>query len=163
RIHFAIQSISNHKANARGRTMGTTSGCLSAGYPRRMRAGRIGDMRKALLVSCLLQAVVLSIAHAAGPFGNISVGTWKGGAFSDNNPGEFSHCSATSTYGSGITLVVGQNAKGSWLLSFASPNFRLNKGSTVPLDVVFDGQEQAKLFAIAANNNMATAILPPNV
>jgi S1-C subfamily serine protease len=120
-------------------------------------------MRKAFLVACLLQAAAVSIAQAAGPFGTIQVGNWKGGAFSDNNTGEFSHCAATSTYGSGITLIVGQNAAGSWLLSFASPNFRLNKGSTVPLDVVFDGQEQAKLFATAANNNMATAILPPNV
>lgn len=77
--------------------------------------------------------------------------------------GDFSHCAATSTYGSGISLVVGQNATGAWLLSFASPNFRLNKGATVPIDVVFDGQEQARLFATANNNTMATAILPPNV
>jgi hypothetical protein len=99
-------------------------------------------MRKALLVSCLLQAAVATAANAAGPFGTIQVGTWKGGAFSDNNTGEFSHCAATSTYGSGISLVVGQNAAGSWLLSFASPNFRLNKGSTVPLDVVFDARSR---------------------
>jgi S1-C subfamily serine protease len=38
-----------------------------------------------------------------------------------------------------------------------------SKGQTVPIDVVFDGQEQAKLFASANNNIMATAILPPNV
>ena len=120
-------------------------------------------MRRALLVSCLLQAAIVSIAHAAGPFGTINVGGWKGGAFSDDTTGNFSHCAATSTYGSGISLVVGQNAGGSWLLSFASPNFRLNKGATVPIDVVFDGQEQARLFATANNNIMATAILPPNV
>ena len=120
-------------------------------------------MRKALLVSCLLQAAVVSIAHAGGPFGTINVGGWKGGAYSNDSTGEFSHCAAGSTFGSGISLIVGQNARDSWLLSFASPNFRLNKGATVPIDVVFDGQEQAKLFATANNNNMATAILPPNV
>jgi hypothetical protein len=59
-------------------------------------------MREALLVSCLLQVAIVTAAHAAGPFGNISVGTWKGGAFSDNTTGNFSHCAATSTYGSGI-------------------------------------------------------------
>ena len=120
-------------------------------------------MRKAFLVASLLQAAIVPIANAAGPFGTINVGSWKGGAFSNDNTGEFSHCAATSTYGSGISLVVGQNAAGAWLLSFASPNFRLNKGQTVPVDVVFDGQEQAKLFATANNNTMATAILPPNV
>jgi S1-C subfamily serine protease len=120
-------------------------------------------MRKALLVSGLLQAAIVSIANAAGPFGTINVGGWQGGAFSDDNTGNFSHCAATSTYASGISLVVGQNAAGSWLLSFASPDFRLNKGATVPIDVVFDGQEQARLFATANNNIMATAILPPTV
>jgi S1-C subfamily serine protease len=120
-------------------------------------------MRKALLVSCLLQAVIVPIAHAAGPFGNISVGTWKGGAYSDDNTGVFSHCAASSAYGSGVILVVGQNASNGWLLGFASPNFHLNKGATVPIDVVFDGQEQARLFATATSASLATAILPPHV
>jgi S1-C subfamily serine protease len=120
-------------------------------------------MRRALLVSCLLQAAVISIAQAAGPFGTINVGGWKGGAYSNDSTGEFSHCAAGSTFGSGISLIVGHNARDAWLLSFASPNFNLSKGQTVPIDVVFDGQEQAKLFATANNNNMATAILPPNV
>ncbi|HEY2248801.1 MAG TPA: trypsin-like peptidase domain-containing protein [Bradyrhizobium sp.] len=119
-------------------------------------------MRKALLVSCLLQTIVAA-AHAAGPFGTINVGGWKGGAYSNDNTGEFSHCAAGSTFGSGISLIVGHNVRNAWLLSFASPNFNLNKGATVPIDVVFDGQEQAKLFATANNNIMATAILPPNV
>ena len=120
-------------------------------------------MRKALLVSCLLQAAVVSIANAAGPFGNISVGTWKGGAFSDDNTGAFSHCAASSAFGSEVILVVGQNANNGWLLGFASPNFHLNKGATVPIDVVFDGQEQARLFATATSASLATAILPPQV
>jgi S1-C subfamily serine protease len=120
-------------------------------------------MRKALLVSCLLQAAAISIAQAAGPFGTINVGGWKGGAYSNDTTGEFSHCAAGSTFGSGISLIVGHNVRNAWLLSFASPNFNLNKGQTVPIDVIFDGQEQAKLFATANNNIMATAILPPNV
>ncbi len=61
------------------------------------------------------------------------------------------------------SLIVGQNARNSRLLSFASPNFKSQQGATVPIDVMFDGQEQAKLFATANNNIMATAILPPNV
>ena len=51
-------------------------------------------MRKALLVSCLLQAAIVSIAQAGGPFGTIHVGNWVGGAFSDDT-GKFSHCAAT--------------------------------------------------------------------
>ncbi len=120
-------------------------------------------MRKAFLVACLLQAAVVSIAHAAGPFGTIHVGNWVGGAFSDDSTGKFSHCAATSTYGSGVSLVVGHNAANSRLLSFASPAWKFNKGETIQIDVIFDGQEQARLFATANNNIMVTAIMPPNV
>ena len=71
---------------------------------------------------------------------------------------------ATTSYASsGVSLVVGQNAGNAWLLSFASPAFKLNKGETLPIDVTFDGQAEAGLFATANANNMLTAILPANV
>ncbi len=120
-------------------------------------------MRRAFFVWGFLQLAIASMAHAAGPFGSIHVGNWIGGAFSDDNTGAFSHCAATSSYASGVSLVVGQNASNAWLLSFASPAFRLTKGDTLPVDVTFDGQSQARLFATANSNIMATAILPPNV
>jgi S1-C subfamily serine protease len=120
-------------------------------------------MRKLLIVACLVQIAMGSIAHAGGPYGSIRVGNWIGGAFTDDNGGAFSHCSAGSSYGNGVSLIVGQNAANSWLLGFASPGFHLTKGNTVPIDVTFDGQSQARLFATANSDNMATAILPPNV
>jgi S1-C subfamily serine protease len=120
-------------------------------------------MLKRMFVACLVQAAVATTAQAAGPFGTIHVGGWIGGAFSDDSTGAFSHCAATSTYASGISLVVGVNAANSWLLSFASPAFRFTKGESLPIDVTFDGQSQARLFATANSSNMITAILPPNV
>ena len=59
--------------------------------------------------------------------------------------------------------MVGLNSQNSWLLGFASPSFHLSKGNTVPVDVTFDGQSEARLFATANSDIMATAILPPNV
>src|SRR5271154_1618957 len=120
-------------------------------------------MRNVFFVWCLFQLVFASIADAAGPFGSIHIGAWNGGAFSNDSTGAFSHCAASSTYGSGINLVVGQNANNSWLLGFASSKFHLTKGNTVPIDVTFDGQTQARLFATANSDIMATAILPPNI
>ena len=79
-----------------------------------------------------------------------------------NSTGAFSHCAATS-YASGVSLVVGENAANAWLLSFASPAFKLNKGDTLPIDVTFDGQAEARLFATANSTNMLTAILPVSV
>jgi S1-C subfamily serine protease len=125
------------------------------------------SMFRRLFVACgLLLAIcssALSPALAAGPFGTIHIGTWVGGAFSDEQTGAFSHCSAMTSYASGVSLVVGQNAANAWLLGFASPAFKLNKGDTAPIDVTFDGQSQARLFATASSSNMLTAILPVSV
>jgi S1-C subfamily serine protease len=120
-------------------------------------------MRLTLFLALIVQIAMPSIADAAGPYGNIHVGNWKGGAFTDDSTGAFSHCGATTSYGNGVILVVGQNASNSWLLGFASPNFHLTKGASVPIDVTFDGQSQARLFATATSGIMATAILPTNV
>jgi S1-C subfamily serine protease len=119
--------------------------------------------RKALFLAFLVQIAITAVADAAGPYGNIHIGNWQGGAFTDDSTGAFSHCAATATYGNGNILVVGQNASNSWLLSFANPSFRLTKGKTSQIDVTFDGQSQARLFATANSEIMLTAILPPNV
>lgn len=118
---------------------------------------------KSFVAASLFQVVIAGAAHAAGPFGSVSTGNWIGGAFSNDETGAFSHCAATAPYANGVSLVVGQNAAGSWLLSFASPGFRFNKGDTAPVDFIFDGQEQARLFATANAPNMVTTILPLNV
>ena len=120
-------------------------------------------MRKILFLAFLVQIATASIAYAKGPYGNIHIGNWKGGAFTDDNTGAFSHCGATTSYGNGVILVVGLNANNNWLLGFASPAFHLTKGNTAPIDLTFDGQEQARLFATATSEIMTLAILPPNV
>jgi S1-C subfamily serine protease len=86
-----------------------------------------------------------------------------GGAYTDDSTGAFSHCAATSTYASGVSLVVGQNTANAWLLGFASPSFHYKTGDSLAIDVTFDGQSQARLFATANSPIMATAILPANV
>ncbi len=120
-------------------------------------------MFKRCLAACVVVTAIATSAHAAGPFGSIHVGNWIGGAFSDDNTGVFSHCGATSPYANGVILVIGQNASNNWLLGFASPAFKLKKGDTYPINVTFDGQYEARLFANAGSDTMLTAILPPAV
>jgi S1-C subfamily serine protease len=120
-------------------------------------------MSRKFLVACAFQAAVMSAAHAGGPFGSIRIGNWMGGAFSDDSTGAFSHCGATTSYANGVILVVGLNTANNWLLGFASPAFKLNKGETYPIDVTFDGQSEARLFANATSDILLSAVLPPNV
>ncbi|MCP3393307.1 serine protease [Bradyrhizobium sp. CCGB12] len=118
---------------------------------------------KSFVVASLLQLGLAGAANAAGPFGSVKIGNWIGGAFSNDETGAFSHCAATAPYANGVILVVAQNSAGSWLLSFASPSYRFSKGENAAIDVIFDGQEQARLFATANQSNMLTAVMPANV
>jgi S1-C subfamily serine protease len=99
-------------------------------------------------------------AFAGGPFGSIHVGTWSGGAYTDDANGAFSHCAASSTFESGIALVVGQSASGTWFLSFAHPSWQFIQGETIPIDVTFGGQAQFHLFGTPANQILMTAVVP---
>ena len=118
---------------------------------------------RSFVVASLLQLGLFGAANAAGPFGTVNVGNWIGGAFSNDETGAFSHCAATTPYANGVILVVGYNAAGTWSLGFASPSYRFNKGENAAIDVIFDGQEQARLFATANQPNMLTAVMPANV
>jgi len=118
---------------------------------------------KSLIVASLLQVSIAGIAHAKGPFGSVNVGNWIGGAFSNDETGAFSHCAATTPYANGVILVVGYSAVGTWSLAFASPSYRFKQGENAAIDVIFDGQEQARLFATANQPNMLTAVMPANV
>ena len=120
-------------------------------------------MFRAFGAACVLQAAIISIAQAAGPFGSINVGVWKGGDYTNDATGKFSHCAAGAAYASGVSLIVSQTATNSWLVAFANQAFHYNKGDTLPIDVTFDGQTQARLFGTADSPILVSAIMPPNV
>jgi len=103
-----------------------------------------------------------SASFAAGPYGTLHTGNWNGGAYTNDNDGAFSHCAAGASYANGVSLIVTYNAKNEWLLGFASSSFHLTKGQTFPIDVTFDGQTQVRLFAVAVNDQLLSAVLVPN-
>jgi S1-C subfamily serine protease len=118
---------------------------------------------RSFVAAALLQVCLVGSAHAKGPFGSVTVGGWTGGAFSNDETGAFSHCAVTAPYANGVILVVSENAAGIWSLAFASPSYHFNKGENAAIDVTFDGQEQARLFATAFRPDMLTAVMPLNV
>jgi S1-C subfamily serine protease len=144
----------------------TTAGCATPARADKMDLNAVSGevmLLRSFVATSLLQLSLAGAANAAGPFGSVNVGNWIGGAFSNDETGAFSHCAATTPYASGVILVVSQNAAGTWSLAFASPGYRFNKGENAAIDVTFDGQEQARLFATAYQPNMLTAIMPLNV
>jgi hypothetical protein len=55
-------------------------------------------MKRYVVVLAALLSVLAAVrsTEARGPYGTISVGNWKGGAFTNDQTGEFSHCAATA-------------------------------------------------------------------
>jgi len=99
-------------------------------------------------------------ALAAGPLGTIHVGTWFGGAFTDDKTGAFSHCAAVQINGNGLGLTLGESASRTWLVGFSDKSLNLRKGATNSIDITFDGQAQLHLVAIATSASTAVAVLP---
>src|SRR6187551_2897990 len=86
---------------------------------------------------CLLAATSPSIAR--GPYGSINVGNWKGGAYTNDQSGSFSHCAAGARYTSGIFFLVMIDGSGGWSLGFMHEDWKLVQGQAFPLTLTFDG------------------------
>src|SRR5262249_54057164 len=97
---------------------------------------------------------MVASAFAAGPYGSIQVGGWKGGAYTNDNTGAFSHCAASAAYESGIAFVVAVTPQLGWSLGFAHPSWRLGLGETFPVDLTFDGQHQFHVFGTAITTSL---------
>jgi len=57
---------------------------------------------RAKIVALLLTLGLAFPAEAGGPYGSISVAGWSGGAYTNDNTGEFSNCIASANYKSGV-------------------------------------------------------------
>ncbi|WP_375785761.1 S1C family serine protease [Bradyrhizobium sp. Pha-3] len=99
-------------------------------------------------------------SSARGPYGSITVGNWKGGAFTDDKSGAFTHCSAGTVYQSGIYFVVAITATGSWRLGFAHDSWRLTPGEAFPLALTFDGQPTFNVYGMPLGTQLVNVEMP---
>lgn len=91
--------------------------------------------------------------------GTIHVGTWFGGAFTDDKTGAFSHCAAVEVYGSGLAFTVGKTASQLWLADFTDRSLHMRRGASMPLDVTFDGQAPVHLNGKATSSTAIGVML----
>jgi S1-C subfamily serine protease len=122
-----------------------------------------GDfMRRVATWLAAVAAITLSGtgSYAKGPLGSIKIGQWKGGAYTNDTTGAFSHCAAGAPYLNGTYLVFGQLADQSWNVGFGNPAFHLSAGETFPIDVTLDGKEKLHLFGSALSSEVVFAAIP---
>lgn len=120
-------------------------------------------MRRGAAIAALLCSVVASSdANARGPYGSISVGNWKGGAYTIDQTGAFSHCAAGAQYASGVYFVVMIDGSGGWSLGFAHDQWRLKTGEAFPLTLTFDGQQPFNVHGIPIADKLVRVPMPAN-
>lgn len=119
--------------------------------------------RCAAAIGFLLSAILAnSNAQAEGPYGSINVGNWKGGAYTNDQTGDFSHCAAGASYLSGIYFVVAIDSKSGWSLRFAHEKWNLATGRAFPIELTFDGQSPFNVHGVPINNKMVVVPMPIN-
>ncbi|PZO04115.1 MAG: hypothetical protein DCF30_01665 [Hyphomicrobiales bacterium] len=114
-------------------------------------------LRRCILASTLLLAPA---AQAAGPFGEIVVGNWKGGAYTSETTGAFSHCAVNAGYRNGTRMFTSITADLKWLIGFAHPNWKLKPGSRLNLQLVFDRTSRVDVTADVKTANLLTIAMP---
>lgn len=106
--------------------------------------------------------VIVAGAQARGPYGSIGVGNWKGGAYTNDKDGSFSHCAAASSYQSGIVFVVSVNKDYGWTLGFANENWKLITGQAFEIVLTFDGQQPFNVHGVPLDTHLVSVPMPTN-
>jgi len=114
-------------------------------------------MRKLLI---LIVFLIPNFAIAAGPFNPFTVGNWQGGAWTDVQTGEFTHCAAQTSYNSGVTFFVSINKDLQWNIALSNNNWTLVPKQQIPIKLIFDNKNNFDVFSVSQSNNMIIASMP---
>jgi hypothetical protein len=115
------------------------------------------------IVAATLVSMCASAAIAAGPFGSINVGNWKGGAYTDDKKKSFSHCGVANEDQNGSIVTITKDVRGHFVLSLAYPAWQLMPGRKFPISATFDDRERLRLTGIAATGTTINVALLNNV
>jgi S1-C subfamily serine protease len=103
-----------------------------------------------------------SSVMARGPYGSINVGNWKGGAYTNDQTGSFSHCAAGARYASGVYFLVTIDSNGGWGLGFTHDDWKLTPGQAFPLTLTFDGQQPFNVHGVPIADKLVRVPMPSN-
>jgi hypothetical protein len=109
------------------------------------------------LLSMLFSIVA---AEARGPYGSINVGNWKGGAYTNDQTGAFSHCVAGAGYDSGIYFMVLIDQSSTWSLGFQHPKWSFTNNQQFPIALTFDGQSPFYVQGVAISESLVRVPMP---
>jgi hypothetical protein len=118
-------------------------------------------MKLKVVVATLLSGLIaISAAEARGPYGSINVGNWKGGAYTNDQTGAFSHCAAGAGYDSGIYFMVTVDQGAGWSLGFLNPKWSLTNNQAFQIALTFDGQRPFYVQGVAISDGLVRVPMP---
>jgi S1-C subfamily serine protease len=117
-------------------------------------------LRVVAIVALWVAMLAGSNAEARGPYGSINVGNWTGGAYTNDQTGAFTHCSAGTQYTSGIYFMVMIDNSGGWSLAFAHDKWSLKTGEAFPLTLTFDGQQPVNVHGVPIAEKLVRVPMP---
>jgi hypothetical protein len=112
-----------------------------------------------LIAACLLVFAAPDVAEAK-LYRSLSIGSWKGGVYTSNKTGEFSHCAVSAKYKSGITLLFSVTRGLVWQVGFSKKTWELELGKKYPVRYQVDKRKIMDGRARAATKKMTVITLP---
>jgi hypothetical protein len=127
-------------------------------FNRAMNVAKIG----ALIAGAISLTFPASTGQAAGPMRPFQVGLWSGGAFTNDQTGNFSHCAASVGYNTGILMVVLIDRSFGWALGFTSDRWNFPPNAQSPVQLRFDGGPVFNVVATALQPKLVKIPMPNN-
>ena len=112
------------------------------------------------LLCTIFACFIAQLALAAGPINGFTVGNWQGGAYTNDQSGEFSHCAASTYYSSGVSFFVAITKDLQWNIALTNKNWVLTPKEQVPFKMIFDGKSNFEVFSVAQSPEMLIASMP---
>ncbi|WP_321334283.1 hypothetical protein [Breoghania sp.] len=103
--------------------------------------------------------LTLSSAHAE-KISSFKIGNWEGGAYTHSQTGEFSHCAASASYRSGITLIFSIHKDLNWALGLVNKKWKLDVGKSYPVRYWVDRRRDYSGTAEVISSNQVKVALP---
>ena len=117
---------------------------------------------RAKIAALFILLIIGAPVQARGPYGSIKTAGWSGGAFTDDQTGEFSNCIASASYRSGIIFGVLVSKTYTWALAFSHQNWTLASNQKFPIVLSFDGRNTFNVNGVAASKTTVLVSMPDN-
>lgn len=91
---------------------------------------------------------------------SLKSGNWKGGAYTNNQSGRFSHCAASVKYKSGILLLFSVTRTSRWNMGLSNRSWNLTPKQKYPIEYRVDNGNVIRGTALAKSSNLVQVFLP---